>query len=329
MDEARRQSFLAQKLMIFTEVVFWSAFGLQAMKSRLGETDEKAFSVWSPAVLERIAGDWRRIVEAQGVPAHRLAAVGLSSLPIESMFRSSQQAGMMVNFLTYLVLINGGMVPVNAGHSEEFARLFSLMGGQDFGTREAAEALLEAPFGCFLQVGANDGGSPDDKAFARIYASPHWRKVLMEPVPAAVEALRVRIRDLPAVTVIDAAMSDMTGTRALTVFPSSRQSTFDPRLAGQERDGARGTAVDVRCIDGATLFAEAGIDAVDVLICDTEGHDRIVLEQVLGLTEPGVIVLEFGHLEPADQIAVIELLERREYRWCWQPVSLDIFAVRR
>ncbi|MDG2285780.1 MAG: hypothetical protein P8N43_09650, partial [Alphaproteobacteria bacterium] len=123
-------------------------------------------------------------------------------------------------------------------------------------------------------------------------------------------------------------MSDMIGTRALTVFPSSRQSTFDPRLAGQERGGGRGTAVDVRCIDGASLFAEAGIDTVDVLICDTEGHDRVVLEQVLGLTEPGAIVLEFAHLGPADQIAVIELLERREYRWCWQPLSLDIFAVR-
>lgn len=169
MDEARRQSLFAQKLMIFTEVVFWLAFGLQAMKSRLGETDEKAFSVWSPAVLERLATDWRRIVEAQGVPAHRLAAVGLSALPVESMFQSSQRAGSMVNFLVYLALSNGGAVPVNAAHSVEFSYLLSLLGRQNFGSQEAAKALLGAPSGCFLQVGANDGGSPDDKAFSRIY----------------------------------------------------------------------------------------------------------------------------------------------------------------
>jgi FkbM family methyltransferase len=181
--------------------------------------------------------------------------------------------------------------------------------------------------GLFLQIGANDAAGADDRNYRAVLSASGWRKVLVEPVPAAVAALRRNTAGLPDVTIVDAAVSDATGSRMIMEFPDSRLSTLDARLAATARAGARGRQTRIRCVDGAALFAEAGIDRVDVLVIDTEGHDRVVLEQVLAHATPGAVVLEFGHLSAGDQTAVIDLLEVRGYTWCWAPLSLDLYAV--
>lgn len=327
MDEATRRSFFAHRLVMFTEVTFWAAFELQHVDGQRRLSGGRTF--WSPQMLDALAADWRRIVEARGVPGQQVATAALSALPIEQMYGSSQRAAAFVNFLAYLLLTCGGRMPARPGSSPGFVGILERLGRQDFNARAMVAARLAQPSGVFLQVGANDAAGADDRNYRTILAAPGWRKVLVEPVPAAVTALRRNTSDMPGVTVIDAAVSETAGNRRMTVFPDSRLSTLDPRLAATARAGARGRQLRIRCVDGAALFAEAGIDRVDVLVSDTEGHDRVVLEQVLAHVTPGAVVLEFGHLSTGDQAAVIDLLEARGYRWCWAPLSLDLYAARR
>lgn len=324
MDEATRRSFFAHRLVMFTEVAFWAAFELQHLDGQRRLSGDRTF--WSPEMLDALVADWRRIVEARGVPGQQVAAAALSALPIEQMYGSSQRAAAFVNFLVYLLLTCGGQVPMRPGLGAGFAGILQRLGRQTFDVRAAVAACLAASSGVFLQVGANDAAGADDRNYRAILAAPGWRKVLVEPVPAAVAALRRNTGELPDVTVIDAAVSESAGSRTMTVFPDSRLSTLDPRLAATARAGARGRQLRIRCVDGAALFAEAGIDRIDVLVSDTEGHDRVVIEQILARTTPGAIILEFGHLSSGDQAAVIDLLEARGYAWCWAPLSLDLFA---
>lgn len=325
MDEATRRSMFARKLVMLTELVFWVAFELQhhdAERRRNHETP-----IWSPEALERLVADWQRIIAGQGAGPRQVAAAALAALPIEPMYRSSQRAASFVNFLVYLALRSGGALPALPTRTPEFAGLLAQLGRQAFEARSRVDARMSADAGVFLQIGANDADGADDQAFRRIHEHRDWRKILVEPVPVAVEALRRKVGSLPDVTIVDAAVSDSAGSRTMAVFPDSRLSTLDARLASTTRDGARGTPVAIRCVDGPALFAEAGIDRVDVLVCDTEGHDRIVLEQVMSEATPGAIILEFGHLSVVDQSAVVDLLEQRGYAWCWAPVSLDLYAV--
>ena len=310
---------------MFTEVVFWAAYGLRILDSTRRSADATAAPVWSPAVLDRLRADWGRIAQAAGVAPSALAAASLKALPIEAVYRSGKQGAGLVNFLVHFLLAEGGDVEPEADHGAEFARLMAQLGRQDLNVRAEVEASLEAPAGSFLQIGANDGSSDDDLAFQRIYHSPGWRKVLVEPVRSALTRLRQATADLPGVTIVGAAVSGESGTRTMRVFPSTRLSTLAPSVDGAER----GRPVRVRCVDGPALFAEAGIATVDVLVVDTEGHDRIVLGEVLRMATPGAIVLEFVNLDMAEQIAAIELLEARGYAWCWPAVSLDLFAVKR
>ena len=62
---------------MFTEVVFWAAYGLRILDSTRRSADATAAPVWSPAVLDRLRADWGRIAQAAGVAPSALAAASL------------------------------------------------------------------------------------------------------------------------------------------------------------------------------------------------------------------------------------------------------------
>lgn len=328
MDAGTRQAFLAQKLITFTEAVFWLAHGMERRFAMNFGTAEAAGSPWSDDIFETIVSEWREILTKAGTDPGRVAAIAIGSLPLQALLTQSQKSEVFLNFLIYLAKTGGAAVPAGQIADPDLSRQYEHLRGQDFSVTGRFANLLKAARGTFLHIGANDGNSPDDQAFHSLYSNRDWTKVLVEPNPHAAATLGRFVRDMPNIRIIEAAISDATEEKQMTMYKRSRLSSLSPEHTVPIQESDPGEDVPVQCLDGPSLFRTAALSEVDVLVCDTEGHDRIVLEQVFRCTRPRGICVEFANLALADRIAVIEDLEASGYRWCWAPLSLDIVAVR-
>lgn len=128
-----------------------------------------------------------------------------------------------------------------------------------------------------------------------------------EPAPTTRESLRRRLGD--RATVVGAAASDSDGEATLHLVHAT---------AGVNSLLARGDGVDTTAVRVPTVRLDAycrngGISQVNLVKCDTEGHDFSVLEGLRGmLTEKAVDVIQF------------------EYNWRWidaRRFLRDVFAL--
>lgn len=124
-----------------------------------------------------------------------------------------------------------------------------------------------------VDVGANAGLFSLPLAAA---AAPESRFILIEPNPEMVARLRANIalNGLQNITVIECAISDEPGVARLHFSPN--QNLGEARLGQPFDEDAGGLDVEVRRLDD--VLAEQGVEFVDLLKVDVEGHeDKVIL----------------------------------------------------
>jgi FkbM family methyltransferase len=146
---------------------------------------------------------------------------------------------------------------------------------------------------------------------------PAGRVLAAEPAPrnaAALEAT-LAVNALRQAEVIRCAVGDHDGTAefAVPVVTSARTDTGTARLgpvgAGYER-----LNVCLRSLE--SLVVERGIDRLDLIKIDVEGHERQVLDGAQAVLERyrPALVIETGHEAEGDRPAIHDRLRRGGYR---------------
>jgi len=196
---------------------------------------------------------------------------------------------------------------------------------------ELIAAFAEAyPAARFAEIGANDGVQHDH---LREHIFRHaWVGVMAEPVPYVFARLERNYADLDRVTTVNAAVTAQDGRLP---FFWLRDADADERAGlpdwydgiGSFSRGAvlshapqipdvhdRLVEADVEALSFDSLLERAGLDAVDLLVIDTEGHDWAILRSVdLRRHRPRLIVYEHFHLDPGARSAARACAEHAGY----------------
>lgn len=189
----------------------------------------------------------------------------------------------------------------------------------------------------FVQIGAHDGKSGD---VVRPNVIQHsWKGLLVEPVPSTFRKLQANYLGHTGLRFANVAVSDRCGTSTMLAAkeladgqnnPLSQMSSLQPEVV--EKHAWMVEAVDdyVESIEVATttlpaLFEEHGIERLDGLFVDTEGHDKVVLDQ-LDLTDvaPRFIMYEHAHLPRTSQRQLYDHFKSHGYHLT--RLRRDIFA---
>lgn len=163
----------------------------------------------------------------------------------------------------------------------------------------------------FVQIGANDGVTGDP--IRRHVQQSGWSGLLVEPVPHVFAQLRKNYAGQPGLKFANVAVAQTDGTATMLAAvqlpggranPLSPVSTFDREvlrkhewMADNPNDLTQPIDVPTRTL--STLFEEYGVRQLDGLFIDTEGYDKVVLDQLdLETHAPRFILYEHGHLGP-------------------------------
>ena len=140
-----------------------------------------------------------------------------------------------------------------------------------------------------FDVGANRG----DYAQAILEALPEAKVHCFEIVPSIHEGLETRWRDHTGVVVNDFGLSDRAGDVGVTFYPNSQTEGRIHALRGTMPT----EIVTGHVRRGDDYLAEQGIDRVDFLKIDTEGHELFVMSgfaKVLSEGRVTTIQFEYG-----------------------------------
>ena len=141
------------------------------------------------------------------------------------------------------------------------------------------------PTAVVAEIGANDGHSHDPLH----PIPPGWTGVLVEPQPAVFARLRHTVGDHPGLRLVNAAVTGTQGT-----VPFFAPASDDTLGSLYPQPGAERIEVDAVTFDGL------GLERLDLLVVDTEGHDWEILRHApLERLRPRLIVYEHFHLQPA------------------------------
>lgn len=182
------------------------------------------------------------------------------------------------------------------------------------------------PDAVVVQIGANDGASGDP--LAHLFARTQWTGILVEPVPFLCKELVRKYDGRSGIHVEQVAISDRDGDAALyrlrTIAGETPEwfnqlATLDRAVLLKHRSSI--PQIDSMIVEERTptarletLLARHGLQRVDLLVIDTEGHDYQILRQVdLARFQPLLIVFEHQHLQPGDKTEAHDLLRRHGY----------------
>jgi FkbM family methyltransferase len=208
-------------------------------------------------------------------------------------------------------LWRGGYVATDSGDLAflpaplEFQAMRILFGG--FEAHPAALKFLP-PGGTALDIGANLGEWTVPLARA---VGTTGRVIAVEPNPAIAAALSrtLAINNLTQTQVLDLAVSDRRGSAELVLNPAS---SGESRL-GTSTESRSSVTVQTHRLDD--LVAKHGVNRLDLVKIDVEGHERQVLEgatATLRRFRPAVVI-ESGHETGDDRRTVASLFKALEY----------------
>ena len=220
--------------------------------------------------------------------------------------------------------------PARVEPPEDIAAYHDAILGQEPLIQYAATAVLNSMSERdFIQVGANDLRGADDQFQQWIIESPDWTCLLLEPQPAVFERLKETIHGLPNVIPINAAIAGHDGTAELTVFRLDTWSSMAPQtLAMRQRFNEPATVAEVRCMTVASLLRAHDISNPGFLMIDTEGMDRIILDQFLDVSRPGLIICEIAHVPDDERIGMLARLREAGYVYSLVNRYRDVMAIR-
>lgn len=187
-----------------------------------------------------------------------------------------------------------------------------------------------------VEIGAMDGIRFD--TLHRSLVSRGWRATLLEPTRDMFDQLVSNFQAFPNVRCVCAAISNRSGPL--------RMHRIDPAAIaeGHVEDWALGLSAlspdktlkfyaglteteEVEALTFADFVGREGIDRIDVLQIDTEGHDFIVFDQIdFDRYAVRVLQIELVNLDPIDRLTIFERLRCHGYR-CYYDGN-DLTAVR-
>ena len=198
------------------------------------------------------------------------------------------------------------------------------------GPKFLAEFASGQPSAMFVEIGAHDGAFSDQ--FRSFILDRDWTGVMVEPAPYVFERLRRNYESIDRVTIENAAISEADGVQP---FYQLRQVS-DPEREGlpswYDAIGSlsketllshqdlipdieqRLVEVEVPCMTFESLCRKHGLDAIDILLVDTEGHDWKVLQGVdIEAHRPRLLIYEHQHLNDRDRADCRNHLEHHGY----------------
>lgn len=155
-------------------------------------------------------------------------------------------------------------------------------------------------FGVFVECGAFDGQTECSCKFFE--ETMGWTGFNLEPVPHLFQELQqnrpnatnlnvglsTHAARLPFTRVVHPAFGDHTTLGSVALDP-----TYRAQLAA---DGCEFIETEINVIGWADFIAQQGINRVDLLVLDVEGHEAAVLEGMRGSSVlPDVMCVEVGH----------------------------------
>jgi FkbM family methyltransferase len=177
----------------------------------------------------------------------------------------------------------------------------------------------------FVQIGSHNGEAGDPLA-RFLDRSPAWRGVMVEPIPEHFAALTRRRGLNERFQLVRAAITDHDGSVEMTtvevlpgMHPSAGQLSslhldviLKHELAIPElKENLKTVSVPAMTFDSLTR----GLDRIDLIHTDTEGHDAAILDQIdLERWAPKVVMFEHKHLGITDNRRTRERLAARGYR---------------
>ena len=166
-----------------------------------------------------------------------------------------------------------------------------------------------------------------------------WRGVMVEPIPRQFEALSARRGGDRRLRLVQAAITDHVGCVDMTIVETdestphwlSQLSSIESDVILRHQHLAPGLRNRLRTVQvPAMTFASLvdGMDRIDVLHVDTEGHDAKILAQVdFERWRPAIVMFESVHLEAAERARCVARL--RSYGYDLVSNETDTVATRR
>jgi len=212
---------------------------------------------------------------------------------------------------------------------EGFARWFYIHLPEflhDNPTSRLSEHFAEERSVKFVQIGAYDGMA-GDPIRRLVLANDCWTGVMVEPQPDAFERLkRNYAAQSQRLKFLNAAISDEPGERTLFYISEAEKEalglpdsareipSFDPKHLNKHFPQAK---LARRCVRTMTFEEAASLlpaGAVDVVVIDTEGHERTIVDTIdLDLHHVKFVMFEHKHLSGNDRRAVEGKLQERGF----------------
>jgi FkbM family methyltransferase len=165
----------------------------------------------------------------------------------------------------------------------------------------------------FVEIGANDGQRLDP--LSAYVAKGGWTGIMVEPVPYVFERLRRHFDGNERIAVENAAIADSGGTRPFYHLAEDAGDEggapvwWYDAIGSFERDHlykhesvipnleSRVRQIDVECMTVGELLRKHEMDAVDLILIDTEGYDAEIVASIdFDRIRPRLLIYEHHHL---------------------------------
>ena len=194
------------------------------------------------------------------------------------------------------------------------------------------------PGAVFVEIGANDGRKDD---YVWRFAPKHrWTGVLVEPLPHVFERLKANYAGVPGVRFENAAVTADVG-KVFFYYVGGRADD-DPEwldeIGSLSRDTVMQHAGQVADLEGRLVETEVpaltfeslcdkhGLERVDLVVMDTEGHDgQLVRNFPFSRFRPRVLVYEHFHMSSDERRATRAHLSGEGYETFEE--GMDTFAL--